>query len=100
PDGAFFVFRSLTINMSLLTELALTRFRNPLLSPLNLRFICRRTTPLQVERAQAIFYGLLVIFAQFNPWVAAYLAKAFSFWMRTARTTLESSARPSLRMKS
>src|ERR1043165_8497903 len=45
-------------------------------------------------------YGLLVILAQSTPWAAAYWAKAFSFWMRTARTTLESSARPALMIKS
>jgi len=48
--------------------------------------------PEQAQRGMT--HGLLVIRAQFTPWLSAYLAKAFSCWISTARTTLESSARP------
>src|SRR5262249_15142936 len=45
-------------------------------------------------------YGSLVIWDQLKPITPAYLANDFSFWIRTARTTLESSARPRFGIRS
>jgi len=55
-----------------------------------------RQNETSTNRSAAIFsnYGWLVIFCQLIPCVPAKIANAFSFWISTARTTLESSARP------